>query len=193
MDQLAVICILGEGLLVADALWRGIRNNRPVVLAAGEAVQGSSVIPEQRTQVLFAQSGDIADGAKPFTGKLFGRFFSYSPQPSDGEWSQKGQGAAGFHNHQAVGLFQIRGDLGQVFILGHSHRCDKARSFSYAFLDSTGNRRSATEQTNRPCDIQECLIDAQRFHQIGELPEVPENLIGNILIAGHAGPHEYPC
>ncbi len=75
--------------------------------------------------------------------------------------------AAGRHDHQAVGLLQVGGQLGQELVRSDADRDRQAFPRPDLAFDLAGDGNAVPEQAGRCGDVQKGLVDAERLDELG--------------------------
>ena len=134
-----VVSVAQEGVLAADALNLVAQIERARVVADGKAFQLRPPRPNQRPQV----SGiilQVAHGAQPGTHEILFRDLADAVERTHRQRAQERDLLRFVDERQAVGLFEIAGELGQQLI---GRDADGGRDLPLRadeLLESTGQR-----------------------------------------------------
>ena len=182
-QDLRVIEVVVEGALGGDGPGRLGRLHPAWVLAAGQRVQlrahGVADDPSQRRQVRIREltHGPVAEGVQPFDGLGPG-----SPQILDRQRPQVGGDLAGTPVQQPVRLGPGGEQLGDRLGRPDPDRARQVDLLADPGAEVLADHARLTEQTHGPGDVEEGLVERQRFDQRGDIPHDRHDLPGRLAV-----------
>ena len=180
------------GVLVADRLRLAFRLDGAVVDPAGQFVQVLPVRAERSHQRLPRRAAQIPDRPDPPSEELLLRHLPHPPQLPHGKRVEKRLLSSGGNDREAVRLPQIRRDLREELVRRNAGGNGQPRLFPDRRLDLARHFFRGAEQPLAPRDVEERLVDGERFDQRGEPAVDGEDRVGDLRIAGHADGQEDP-
>ncbi len=97
---------------------------------------------------------------------ILGGLLPYTPELSDGELFKETCGLVREDDGHAVGLVDVRGDLGDKFVVGHSRRGGKVCGLEDSFPDLPGDKGGRGVVYVVLGDIQIGLVQAEGLHKV---------------------------
>ncbi len=159
----------GEGLLPAHGLDLTLGHDGPVVDAVGRAPQPLAVSPEPSTQVRQRQSRQIADDLEAQTLQGRSAYGAGAPQPGQRQRGEKGRLGAGRHDHDAVRLAQVTGNLGHQLVGRDPERSRQPQLGLHPILQGTGKPSRPPARSGFPGPIELGAGDIQKSFVDGNL------------------------
>ena len=119
----------------------------------------------------------------------------FSPTPHRrpiGSGARNAASSPGRHDHQAIRLAQIRGDLGHQLGAGDADGHRQPDLVADRRPDLARDRRPVPEQGRRPGDVEERLVDRDRLDRRGEPPQDRHDVTAGGLVAPAVDRQEDP-
>src|SRR5207247_5640217 len=117
---------------------------------------------------------------------------AHSPQARHRERAQILFLLARGHYNEAIGLLEVRSDLGYKLVAGSANGRGQPLIPIDTGLDLPRNLLAGTIKLPASRNIQESLVDADLLDQIAELKQEGHYAFGDARVFGHVGPHVNP-
>ena len=132
----------------------------------------------------------VADGPHPEPSEGLGRLLAHAPQRPHGQRVQVGVDLAGPNHHHAVGLGVARGELGDQLGGRHAHRAPHADAVLDLPADLAPDLLGLAEQQVRARDVEERLVERDRFDLGGDRQQDLAEAVGVHLVGLEVGRDE---
>ena len=149
-QALGVAAVGAERGLGTDRLRCRRRLDGAIVATEGQVVEVPAVLTEAPRQRRGGNALELADGRDAHPRERLRQYFPHSPQPLDGQRREETGLGAGWDDHQAVGLPEVRSHLGHELVRGKSGRSREARVRPDPGLDPAHGLVGRPEECLRP-------------------------------------------
>ena len=166
VDHVGIVDIAGEGLLVADALLRGVGHDIAIVTTPGKVVEPlARGLAERTDEGVDRCVGDIADSAQAERDEALLGALPHAPQCCHRQRMEEGDDRICGHDEQAVGLGLGGGEFGDELCGRDTDAAGDALLVVDACADELGDARRRAEPTGGAGDVEECLVKAERLDE----------------------------
>ena len=159
IELAGVTNVLHKGFLGTDRFLLAIGDDRTLVASARQRPHRSAVLAEGAPQRLLARTSRISDGTNAGCLHRGQGFLSDSKQPLNGQCIEHVVQILRPDAEHAVGLCEVRGDLGQQLIGCDPDRGTKFSGGANPAADPCPDRVGIPEQPQASGDVQKRLVE----------------------------------
>ena len=161
-----------------------VRSSRPQASACRwPPATSPSASPER----LDGRMRDVGDRAQAEPGEGLLGSLPHPPEGADGELVEEPEHLGLGDDDHPVGLGQAGGELGDELRRRHAHRAGDALLVGDGVADPLRDPRRAAETTLRAGDVEERLVERERFDDVGHGVEGRHDRLGDLGVAGEVG------
>ena len=188
IQQFGIGGVLTKGGFLGNGFHRRIGRHPAAVLSPRQMIEPIAHGPKPRDQILALPSQQIGKGAdtRPVERGLGGR--THAPDHADGFVMQKRGRFGGTDHRKPVRFVEIRGDLGQEFIVAQADRPGQPQFIAHPF-DQMGQHIGGrvAMQFFGACEVKKGLIQRQWLDRRGQVIHHRADGTAGFDVGGHAG------
>ena len=129
----------GKCTLVTDRLFFPVGHHRPFIISRRAFAPAGPIVAEQRPQALFVGAAQFAECEQPCRSDFFALLAPESRQALHRQRIEHRMHSICSNDRQAVGLIEIRSNLGHELVTGNADRCGQRCFARDALLDVAGD------------------------------------------------------